>query len=173
MFFTHQKVDTACIKEFPTAIMVLGKRVGPFKVGNPYSMEYYLARIFVEEGILKFDEKNLVNSMTIQKINFAESTNQEPHQINDMIYVQAIEQLGILERQLKEDKITRRDFSQLFSDVNDLIRVRLAKIVRLATQTQQPRTKKIMTEEERILFECIQSIIYEWQNFVPDKFRKK
>jgi hypothetical protein len=173
MVFAHQKVDTVCIKEFPTSVIQLGRRVGPFKLGNPYKLEYYIARIFVEQGFLKFDEKNLINSMAIQKINFMESTNQEPRQIDDMIYVQSIQQLSLLDYLLKADKVPRRDFSQLYSDVNDLIRVRLAKIVRLATQPQLLKTRNLLTEEERILFDQLSHLIQEWQDYVPSKFKKK
>jgi len=161
------------VKDFPTALIHLGRRIGPFKIGNPYSLEYYIARILVEEGYLKFDENKIINSAAIQKINFMESTNPEPKPIEDMVYVQAAQRLSIFENLLKDDKIPRRDFSQLYSDVNDLIRVRLAKIIRLATQPQQLKTKKLMTEEERILFDQISNSIHEWQNFVPDRFKKK
>jgi hypothetical protein len=173
MQFTHNKVDTICIKDFPTPITQLGRRIGPFKIGNPYTMEYYIARILVEEGYLKFDENKIINSAAIQKINFMESTNPELKTIEDMVYVQAIQRLSIFENMLKDDKIPRRDFSQLFSDVNDLIRVRVAKIIRLATQPQHLKTRKILTEEERILFDYISDTIQEWQNFVPDRFKKK
>jgi hypothetical protein len=172
MSFTHTKVDTICIKDFPQPVTVLARRIGPFKMGNPYTLEYYLARIFVEEGILKFDENKIMNSATIQKINFMESTNAEPRPIDDHVYVQAIQRLSIFENMIKQDKIPRREFSQLFSDVNDLIRVRLAKIIRLATQPQHLKIKKVLTEEERILFDYISNTILEWQNFVNDKFKK-
>jgi hypothetical protein len=173
LFFTHNKVDTVCIKEYSDVIMHLGHRLGPFKIGNSYSMEHYLARIFVEEGILKFDERNVINSTAIQKINFLESTNPEPRQIDNMVYVQAIEQLGILNTFFQQDKIPRRDYAQLLSDVNDLIRVRIAKIARLATQPQHLKTRKLLTEEEKILFDNISHAIQEFQEFVPSNIGKK
>ena len=127
MSFTHNKVDTVCVKDFPTPLIQLGRRIGPFKIGNPYSLEYYIARIFVEEGYLKFDENKIINSAAIQKINFMESTNPEPKPIEEMVYVQAAQRLSIFENLLKDDKIPRRDFSQLYSAIIQIQKHRVSK----------------------------------------------
>lgn len=162
--FLHQKVDTICINALD-AFQHIGRRLGPFKVGHPYTLENYIARILVEEGYLKYDEKGKLDRKGIQKINFQESTSTKLCDLkdNDYIYVQAHEQLEVLNVLHNQRKIPRLDFTQFYSDVNDLIRVRTSKIIRLALQTNQLRSKKILTSEEKILFEEMGKIIKEWK----------
>lgn len=166
MDFIQTRVDTICVKEFSQGFLHLGRRLGPFKLGHNYNLPYYIARIMVEEGILKFDEKTIVNSTSIQKINFQESTDPELHQVDDHIYVQGVEQLKVLNIFQKHDKIPRREFNQLFSDLNDLIRVRLAKLSRLSIATQGMKTKSLLSSEEKILYEELSKGIKEWRDFL-------
>ncbi len=165
--FLHQKVDTLCSKELD-AFQHLGKRVGPFKVGHPYTLDNYIARILVEEGYLKYDEKGKLDRKGIQKINFQESTSTQLCDLKDKdyVYVQAHEQLEILNKLYQQNKIPRQEFIQFFSDVNDLIRVRSSKIVRLALQANQARNKKLLTSEEQILFEQMSEVMQEWKVYL-------
>ncbi|MHA1602749.1 MAG: hypothetical protein ACTSUI_07015, partial [Promethearchaeota archaeon] len=140
--FSHQKVDITCIKKMKS-FSHLGRHYGPFKLGHSYNLDNYIARILVEEGFCKYDENGVLNRKAIQKINFIESTNKELGDLNnkDYIYVQAHEQLEILNTLSEKNKIPRQDFKQLYSDVNDLIRVRMAKISRLANQSSSIAAK--------------------------------
>lgn len=161
--YIHQKVDVIVIKEFPT-FTILGKRIGPFKLGHPMTIEQYIARILVEEGIVKFDDSSQLDRKGIQKINFKESTNPELGKIaEDFIYTQAREQLEITNSLYEQGKVPRQDFKQLLSDVNDLIRVRLAKINRLAVQNGRSQSERFLTQEEKILYEEISEKIQEWK----------
>jgi hypothetical protein len=162
--FVHQHVDTICTKEFPHTFNHLGRRVGPFIIGHPYRLEQFVARIFVEQGYLRFDEKGMVNSGAIQKINFQESTNPELKKIQEYVYVQGLEQLNILNKlDNGSNQSYRRDYRKLLSDLNDLIRVRLAKITRLANQTPDMKSKKLLTPEELVLYESISDAIQQWR----------
>ncbi len=69
--------------------------LGPFKAGHNYNFPYFVARILVEQGLAKFEEKDIITSNGIKKINFQESTDKEVHKIDDHTYVQAIQQLRI------------------------------------------------------------------------------
>ncbi|MHA1519746.1 MAG: hypothetical protein ACTSRK_06140 [Promethearchaeota archaeon] len=161
--YIHQKVDVLVVKEFPT-FDLLGKRIGPFKLGHSMTIDQYIARILVEEGIVKFDNGKHLNRKGIQKINFQESTNPELGKIREeYIYTQAHEQLEIINKLYEHGKVPRQEFKQLLSDVNDLIRVRLAKINRLAIQTRRSQYEKYLTREEKILFDEISSKIDEWK----------
>ncbi|MCF2138840.1 MAG: DNA replication complex GINS family protein [Candidatus Lokiarchaeota archaeon] len=161
--YIHQKVDVIVTKEFPS-FHILGKHIGPFKLGHPMTIDQYIARILVEEGIVKFDDTKHLNRKGIQKINFQESTNPELGKIaENFIYTQAREQLEIMNKLYEQGKIPRQEFKQLLSDVNDLIRVRLAKINRLAVQTGRSQSERNLTQEERILFDEIASKINEWK----------
>jgi GINS complex protein helical bundle domain len=164
--FNHIKVDTLCKKTFEHSFHHLGRVIGPFKIGHPYQLDQYIARIFVEQGYLQFEEKGLLNSNTIQKINFQESTNPGIGKIQDKIYVQALEQLKILSKLEENEPKSRREYRKLISDVNDLIRVRLAKITRLANQSRDMRTKKKLSAEELILFESISTQINDWRDIL-------
>ncbi len=163
--FIHQIVDTICIKDFPNSMIHLGKKIGPLKLGHPYSLEQYIAQIFVKNGFLRYNDESHLNRKAIQKINFQESTNPELGNIQgyNYIYTQAHEQLLLSNQMYENGDIPRQDFKQLYSDVNDLIRVRLAKINRLASQTQNLQSKKKLSSEEQILFEQISENIKEWK----------
>jgi len=65
-----------------------------------------------------------------------------------------------------KDKIDRREYNLLCSDLNDLIRVRLGKVVRLAMQQQNLRTQTLLTPEEKILYDHLVLNIQEWSNFL-------
>ncbi|MHA1920266.1 MAG: hypothetical protein ACTSWX_11020, partial [Promethearchaeota archaeon] len=71
--YLHQKIDTICLKELKY-FQHLGRKIGPFKVGHPYTLDNYIARILIEEGFLRYDDGNHITPKTIQKINFREST---------------------------------------------------------------------------------------------------
>jgi GINS complex protein helical bundle domain len=161
--FLHQKIDTICIKELDS-FTLLGRRIGPFKVGHPYTLDQYIAHILVEAEFLKFSDDSHLSPKTIQKINFQESTNPELGKIPDpYIYTQAHSELEILDRLFSQNKVSRHEFTQLNSDVQDLIRVRLAKITRLAAQTGKTHLLKNLTNEEMLLFEDISIKIKEWR----------
>ena len=172
----HQKVDTTCSKAMP-AFRHLGRKIGPFKVGHPYTLENYIARILVEEQILKYTDVGHLNRKAIQKINFQESTIPELRPIKeDFIYLQAHEQLEILNKMYERGKIPRQEFTQFYSDVNDLIRVRISKINRLAIQQKTPQASKLLTTEEKILYDRLSKTIEEWRNQlgkIQSSFRKK
>lgn len=172
----HKKVDTTCSKSMP-AFRHLGRKLGPFKVGHPYTLENYIARILVEEQILKYTDVGHLNRKAIQKINFQESTIPELRPINDdFIYLQAHEQLEILNKMYERGKIPRQEFTQFYSDVNDLIRVRISKINRLAIQQKTPQVSKLLTSEEKILYDRLSKTIEEWRNQlgkIQSSFREK
>ncbi len=164
--FIHQKCETLCVKEYKESFMALGKKVGPFKLGYPYRLDNYIARILVENGILKFENHSRLDNSAIQKINFQESTAPELRKIQDNVYIQALEQLKILNSLPEKDIIGRRGVRQLFSDLNDLVRVRLPKINRLAIQKPTMASKKLLTAEERVLFDYLTANIQEWRTFL-------
>ncbi len=166
--YFHQKIDTICIKELKN-FQHLGRKIGPFKVGHPYSLDNYIARILIKEGYIRFDDGNQITAKTIQKINFRESTNRELGNIpknHKHVYIQAHQELRLLNTQSEEGKKPKKDFKQLYSDINDLIRVRLAKIIRFAIQTQNIQSKKALTSEELILFEGLSKQIKEWRDYL-------
>ena len=165
--FSHQNVDTLCVKTL-SAFQHLGRRLGPFKVGHPYTLENYIARILIEEGYLKYNETGHLNRKGIQKINFQESTSTSLRELkqHDYIYVQAHEQLELLNKLYERGKIPRQEYTQFYSDVNDLIRVRISKINRLALQSKTPHTKKLLTSEEQILFSRLSKIIQQWKDYL-------
>ena len=172
----HNKVDTTCSKAMP-AFNHLGRKLGPFKVGHPYTLENYIARVLVEEGFLKYTDSGHLNRKAIQKINFQESTIPELRPIKEeYIYLQGHEQLEILNKLYEQGKIPRQEFTQFYSDVNDLLRVRISKINRLAIQQKTPQVSKLLTTEERILYERLSQTIQEWRTYlgkIQSAFREK
>ncbi|MHA1475811.1 MAG: hypothetical protein ACTSQ5_11580 [Promethearchaeota archaeon] len=96
--YFHQKIDTICIKELRN-FQHLGRKVGPFKVGHPYTLDNYIARILIKEGYIRFDDGNQITAKTIQKINFRESTNRELGNIpknHKHVYNQTHQELKLL-----------------------------------------------------------------------------
>ena len=149
MDFLHNRVDVICIKDYPDTFSFFDRRLGPFKAGHNYNFPYFVARILVEQGLAKFEEKDIITSNGIKKINFQESTDKEVHKIDDHTYVQAIQQLRIYNVWYQQDKINRREFNQLNSDLDDMIRVRLGKINRLAMSPQNLKLINMLTPEKK------------------------
>ena len=164
--FIHRKAETICQKEFPHTFQYLNKKIGPFKLGHTYTMENFIARIFVEADYLKFTDEYHINSQTIQKINFQESTSKQLNKIQDLIYIQAREHLKIAQKQYQHDQIQYRDMSRLKSDINDLSSVRIGKINRLARHSRNLEAKKRLTDEELVLYEKLGQAFKEWQDYL-------
>ncbi len=166
--FMHRKADTLCQKEYPYSFQILGKKIGPFRVGHTYIMENYVAEIFVKDGYLQYTDKSHIDSKTIQKINFQESTQQELKPIKDLIYIQARKEMKIAKKHNESGNLSFRSMRGLISDVNDLISVRLGKIMRLARYSKNIDAKKRLTQEELILFEKLSKDVKEWQNYLSN-----
>jgi len=166
MDFLQNKVDVQCIKDCPDSFVVLDRHVGPFKAGNTYTFYFWIAQILVQEGIVKFEDRDVITSQNIKKINFQESTNPELHKIEENTYLQTLEHLKVMNAWYSKDKIDRREYNLLCSDLNDLIRVRLGKVVRLAMQQQNLKTQTLLTPEEKILYDHLVLNIQEWSNFL-------
>lgn len=160
----NNKSDLICVKEYNDTFTVLGMKVGPFKLGHPYSFNNFLAKEMVKRGYLKFDENHIIEPSTIQKINFKESTNKPLEKMQDLIYIRARDQLEIIEEKYEQEMITLRERNKLKSDYNDLINVRLEKINRLA-KSNNTRQKSMLTTEEQILYHELSNIITTWQQF--------
>ena len=65
----------------------------------------------------------------------------------------------------QQDKINRREFNQLNSDLDDMIRVRLGKINRLAMLPQNLKLINMLTPEEKMLYEELTLNIQNWRDF--------
>ena len=164
--YIHEKSDTFCVKDYNHSFLLMGRKIGPFKQGLSYKIENYIAHSFVEEGYLIFEDASKITSNTIRKINFQESTNPELRKIQDHIYVQTLNQIKVMQSLNQKGKGNRREISQIFSDITDLIRVRLSKINRLASQTSDLKSTKVLTPEENILFEEISNTIKQWRDVI-------
>jgi hypothetical protein len=165
MDFIHTRVDVVCIKDCTDTFPFFERRLGPFKSGHNYNLPFFVARILVEQGIGKLEEKDTVTSNTIRKINFQESSDKDMHKIDDHTYVQAIQQLRIYNAWYQQDKINRREYNQLNSDLDDMIRVRLGKINRLALANQNMKFINMMTPEEKALYEQLNKNVQAWRDF--------
>jgi len=161
--YLNQIVETKAKKDFDFSVDSLGKSIGPFKVGNYYKMEYYLAATFLKNDILELIEP--LDVQKIQKLAFNESRSNEINKIDKNTYVAIREHMDVLAGKLQRKLIPDREFKSFNSNVQDLITVRMRKISNYSQTQQNMKILQLFSDEERLLLNDLTSEIIKWRTY--------
>ena len=161
--YLNQIVETKAKKDFDFSVDILGKSIGPFKVGNYYKMEYYLAATFLKNDILELIEP--LDVQKIQKLAFNESRSNEINKIDKNTYVAIREHMDVLAGKLQRKLIPDREFKSFNSNVQDLITVRMKKISNYSQTQQNMKLLQSFSEEERILLNNLTNELIQWRTY--------
>ncbi len=168
--FRSQIVEVKAIKNFKHNTDIFGKIVGPFTTGNHYKMEFWIAKVFVKKGIMKFADENEITIQKIQKIANSQSHATDFKKLDPYLYTAINEYMDIVSH--SEDGRTRK-FRDLFSNTQDLITIRQRKILSLSQVNTSLGMAQNLSEEEKILLSKLTDHVKDWKVYLLDSKRQK
>ena len=168
--FRSKIVEVKAIKNFKHNTEIFGKIVGPFITGNHYKMEFWIAKVFVKNGIMKFVDDNEITIQKIQKIANSQSHATDFKKLDPYLYTAINEYMDIISH--TEGGGTRK-FRDLFSNTQDLITIRQRKILSLSQVNTSLGMAQNLSEEEKILLSKLTDHVKDWKLHLLDSKRQK
>lgn len=147
-------------------IKLAGLKVGPFDEGNEYEIYFWAAKELAAAGIVHFREDDCLDSTKLYKIQWKEGV-QIPGQISDLpedFYPKLRRYLADAKEELTKQPIKAQEFEKTKHLAQDILQLRLKKIIALASApTQSDQLRKKFTPEEKLIFEQLCKLINEWK----------
>ena len=145
-----------------------GIKVGPFKKGKEYEVRYWIATELKKAGIAHIRMDESLDLMMLNKIHWKErvQTSQRVTSIPEEFYPKLRRFLKNLNEQAIKNPEKRSDSEKAKNLSMDILRMRLKKIVSLASsgRDQTGQILQSLTKEEKYVYDCLHKIINEWQN---------
>lgn len=163
--FENEKVKVVANRNHPE-IRLAGLTVGPFEEAKEYEVMYWIARELERMGIAKFREEEKLDLIKLHKIHWKEraQTSRAIAELPEGFYPKLRRLLEELRRKAVRDPEKMRDYEKAIRIAKDIVNCRMRKIVLLASATAKTnQLLEKLTEEERILYNQINSIIGEWR----------
>ena len=147
-------------------IKLPGSTIGPFKEGNEYDVEYWVACQLVKLGVARFGKKEVLDANRLYKIQWKERVQRirQLSKLPDEFYPKLRRYLTGLQEELTQNQEKMQEYNKAKQVARDIIISRLKKIVSLASapaQTQQ--ILENLTREERFLYQKIYELVNQWQ----------
>ena len=143
-----------------------GVKVGPFQEGKEYEVKYWIAQELKKSGIARLREEEPLDLMSLNKIHWKErvQASQRVTALQTDFYPKLRRYLKELnEEAMKKPKI-RSDYEKARRLSDDIITMRLKKVVSLASSPAQ--TRQILgnlTKEELTLYNYLHKAISKWK----------
>ena len=147
-------------------IKLAGLTVGPFDEGNEYEVYFWVAKELANAGMVHFREDDILDATKLFKVQWRESV-QIPGQISELpddFYPKLRRCLAALKREATQpEKLS--EYEKMQHLAKDVVNSRLKKIVALSAAPRQgEQVLKKFSSEEKILYEQLVKIIYEWKD---------
>ena len=168
--FRSKTVEVKAVKNFKHSTEIFGNIVGPFIAGNHYKMEFWIAKVFVKHGIMKFVAENEITIQKIQKIANSQSHSTDFKKLDPFLYTAINEYMDIVSHAGNEGT---RKFRDLFSNTQDLITIRQRKILSLTQVKASLGVTKNLSEEEKVLLSKLTDHVKDWKVYLLDSKRQK
>ena len=168
--FRSKIVEVKTIKNFKHSIEIFGKIIGPFITGNHYKMEFWIAKVFVKQGIVKFVDAEEITIQKIQKIANSQSHATDFKKLDPYLYTAINEYMDIVAQ--SKGRGTRK-FRDLFSNTQDLLTIRQRKILSLSQVNTSLGLSQNLSEEEKILLSKLTEQVKDWKGYLLDSKRQK
>lgn len=146
-------------------IELAGLKVGPFQEGKEYEVRFWIAQELKRAGIARFREEESLDLRRLNKIRYKEGVqaSQQVSSLPEGFYPKLRRYLDELSEALKKPE-KMREYRKALDCSQDIIRLRLKKIVSLASSP--PQTKQMLrnlTEEEYELYKSLYKFVSEWR----------
>ena len=146
-----------------------GTKVGPFKEGKEYEVRLWVAQELKKAGIARIRMDEPLDLMVLNKIQWKERTqaSQKVTSVPEDFYPKLRRFLEELNEKAIKKPEKRSDYEKAVNLSDDITRMRLKKIVSLASSTSKTQTSQILrslTKEEKSIYTYLHTIISEWRN---------
>ena len=146
-----------------------GTKVGPFKEGKEYEVRLWVAQQLKKAGIARIRMDESLDLMVLNKIHWKErvQTSQKVTSVPEDFYPKLRRFLEELNEEAIKKPEKRSDYEKAVNLSDDITRMRLKKIVSLASSTSKTQTSQILrslTKEEKSIYTYLHKIISEWRN---------
>ncbi len=143
-----------------------GVKVGPFKEGKEYEVKYWIAQELKKAGIVRLREEDPLDLIGLNKVHWKErvQSSQRVTALPEDFYPKLRRYLEELNEEAIKKPEIRSDYEKAKKLSDDITRMRLKKIVSLASSPKQ--TSQILgnlTQEERTLYDFLYKVIDKWR----------
>jgi len=163
--FKHSLVKVIANRNCPE-IKLAGLNVGPFEEGNEYEIRFWIAEELEKAGIARFREEERLNTTKIYKIHWTEriQTTNQISKLPENFYPKLRGFLKKLKEEATKNPEKIREYEKIRHLARDIVNLRLKKIVSFASApAQTEQILKNFTEEERFLYELLNTLIKKWK----------
>jgi len=144
-----------------------GTKVGPFKEGQEYEVKLWIAQELKKAGIARIRMDEPLDLMMLNKIHWKErvQASQKVTSVPEDFYPKLRRYLEELNEEAIKKPEKRSDYEKAVNLSDDITRMRLKKIVSLASssKTQANQIFRSLTKEEKSVYNCLYTIISEWK----------
>jgi hypothetical protein len=145
-----------------------GMKVGPFTEGKEYEVRYWVAIELKKAGIARIRMEEPLDLMMLNKIQWKErnQASQKVLSVPENFYPKLRRFLEEINDEAIKKPEKRQDSEKAKNLTNDIVRMRLKKIVSLAAsgRDQTSIIRHGLTKEEELLYESLHEIISGWKN---------
>ena len=149
-------------------LKVAGITIGPSQEGEESETMNWIASELVRVGLAHFQEESLMNLVTLNKIHWRETKLQTGRQISSLpnfFYPKIRRYLKQLKEKVASDTAAASEYNNALRLVHDIVDCRLKKIVNLsASPTQTEDVLRNLSQEERLLYDRLNSTILGWKS---------
>jgi len=167
--FKNEEVTTECISDH-NGFSILGESFGPFERGKQYRLPYFVALPFIENNVLKIYSKDKYDNTDVQGFAISERDDQSLIYRENKLFLNKIKEFRYLvEKEVNENKIPKRDLDLFSSHSINLVDNRLLKLLKLARASLSLDDERKLTSSEKLIFSKLYDIIKMWRNFFLTK----
>jgi hypothetical protein len=165
--FENMPVKVVANRNSPE-IELPGIKVGPFIEGKDYEVRLWIATELKKAGMVRIRMEDPLTLMILNKIHWKErvQTSQKVTSLPENFYPKLRRFLQELDEDAIKKPEKRRDCEKAKNLSVDIIRMRLKKIVSLASSGKDQTTeiRHGLTKEEAHIYDNLHKIISEWQD---------
>ncbi|MCW4022913.1 MAG: hypothetical protein ACOWW1_09465 [archaeon] len=142
--------------------------IGPFTEGKEYEVRFWVAKELKKAGIARIRMDEPLDLMTLNKIHWKErmQTSQKVMSLPEDFYPKLRRFLEELSKDAIKNLEKRNDYEKANNLSEDITRMRLKKIVSLASSGRGDQTGPILqnlTKEEKFVYNCLHKVLSEWK----------
>ncbi|MDQ1280906.1 MAG: replication factor [Thermoproteota archaeon] len=149
-------------------LKIAGYTLGSLQEGREFETPNWIALELVKLGFARFHEESMMNLVALNKIHWRETKLQTGRQISALpkfFYPQIRRYLKILKENSTGDAAVTTEYNSALRLIHDIVDCRLKKIVSLSSSsTQTESVLGCFSQEERILYDLLNSAILEWKS---------
>ena len=155
--FENNPLKVIVIKDYPK-IQIGTRTLGPFVEGREMSLRLWEAAELVQQGVVRYKEESKLNVSELYKQSWSEANKPQLQQIEPNFYQK-------LRMYYKDPSVEDSEKEKVEGNVTDLMSQRLSKILKIALKGgSRSEMVKNMTEEEKWLYDRLNSLIRSWEN---------